>query len=204
MSKNIFFRVRKFLWVTMAAICFGPLVANTAELNDVKAADEITVDGKKLVLNGMGLRKVTKLGFPIKVYIGELYVENKSKDTDAILSSESPKVLIMHFLLGLDRNQLIEAFQQGFENGCYIACDRRNDQWQLLAPHIVSMRRGNELKFVFYKDKLELSSDRPGTEKVVIATPVEMATALSHNILSMFINAKRPPTEEFRRGLLGL
>ncbi len=189
---------------TAAMTLVGLDASIAAELNGVKAADEFTVDGKKLVLNGMGVRKVSKFGFPIKVYVGELYTEQKSKDSDAILKSDGVKVLIMHFLVSLDRNQLVEAFQVGLENGCYINCEKHSAQWGLISSNIVSMRQDNEIRFTFFKDKLEISSNGPNAKTAMLAAPAELAGALSHNLLSMFINSKKPPTEEFRKGLLGL
>lgn len=188
----------------LTLILMGFQITRAGALGDVKAPDEITVEGKKLVLNGMGYRVVEKFGFDIKVYVGELYTEQKTKDSEAIIKSEGPRVVVMHFLVSLDRDKLLEAFQAGLENGCYLECDKRSAQWALLSPKIVSMRQGNELRFVFHNDKLEVIADGPNAEKVMLDTPADAAKALSHNLLSMFINSKKPPTEALRRGLLGL
>ena len=53
---------------------------------DVTLPDEVTIDGKKKVLNGMALRKVRKFGIPVKVYVGGLYLDEKSQDSEAILN----------------------------------------------------------------------------------------------------------------------
>jgi Chalcone isomerase-like len=191
-----------FFAIVAIGLCLGALSVRSfaAELDGVKLPDDVTVDGKKLPLNCLGLRKVTKFGFPVKVYVAGLYLEKKSSDSDEILKSDDTKVILMHFVRGLDRDQLIEAFQSGIENGCYIDCDKRNAQWSLLSPLVVSVRQNNELKFTFYKDKLGYDVNGPNEKHAVASEPA--ATALSHNLLSMFINKKKPPTEEFRKGLL--
>ncbi len=188
--------------LAMATILFLHSASEAAELKGVKLDDQTTVAGKTLLLNGMGLRTVTKFGFPIKIYVGALYLEKKSSNTDEILKSKGVKVLVMHFLYGLDRNQLVEAFQTGLENGCYVECEKRNEQWTLFSPQIVSMRNDNEIRFTFYDDKVDVNSNGPNAKHEMLTEAA--AGALSHNLLSMFINAKKPPTEDLRKGLLSI
>ena len=71
--------------------------------------DTLTVAGKTLKLNGMGLRK--KAFF--KVYVGGLYLEAPSSNAAAILAADAPKALTMHFLRSVDREKLVEAYREG-------------------------------------------------------------------------------------------
>ena len=59
--------------------------ASAAQLQGVQMPDQVQVEGKTLVLNGMGIRKATI--FHVKVYIAGLYMEKKSADPKAILGS---------------------------------------------------------------------------------------------------------------------
>ena len=93
---------RATLFVLAAAALAAVVPARPAaakELAGVTMPDTLTVAGKTLKLNGMGLRK--KMGF--KVYVGGLYLEAPSSDAKAILAADAPKALKMHFLRSVDR-----------------------------------------------------------------------------------------------------
>ena len=85
--------------------------AVAGELAGATLPDTLKAGEKTLKLNGLGLRK--KAIF--KVYVGGLYLESPSKSAEAILASDQAKAIRMHFLRNLTRAQLVEAFQEGFE-----------------------------------------------------------------------------------------
>lgn len=171
----------------------------SAVLNDVKMSDNITVEAKNLILNGMGLRKVHKFGIPVKVYVAGLYLENKNRDAEALVKNDEIKKLVMHFLRPVDRDVLIDSFRASYNDGCYLDCDKKGPQFSKLAENIVSVRKDNEMAFTFYKDKIEINTNGPNAKKATVND-----ANLSRNMLSLFINKKKPPTEELRKGLLGL
>lgn len=76
--------------------------------------DTVTVAGKKLVLNGMGLREATV--FKVDVYVAGLYLETKSSDGAAILASKQIKRIHLQFKRDVDRDEISEAWDDGFEN----------------------------------------------------------------------------------------
>jgi chalcone isomerase-like protein len=78
--------------------------ANAATLAGVELPDTITVDGSTLVLNGIGLREATALR--VKVYVGGLYLEQRSSDPTTVIDSRQPKVVTMKFLRDIDRGRL--------------------------------------------------------------------------------------------------
>lgn len=86
-----------------------PLVAG--EVAGVKMPDTVTVEGKTLKLNGMGLRK--KLMF--KVYVAGLYVETPTRAPEAIVSSDQIRRMDLHVLRNLKASQVTEAIEEGFE-----------------------------------------------------------------------------------------
>ncbi len=196
--KNILVFALSLSFAFIATLGFACSV-HAAELNDVKMADSTTVDGKTLNLNGLGLRKVTKFGIPVKVYVGALYVEKKTKDSAALVKSDEVKKLILHFVRNVDRDVLADGFRASYDDGCFTECDKKGDQFALLKPHIVSVRQDNEIAFTFYKDKIEIDTNGPNAKKQIIND-----ANLSRNMLSLFINEKKPPTEDLRKGLLGL
>ncbi len=84
--------------------------ARAGEVAGVKMPDTITVDGKVLRLNGMGLRK--KLIF--NVYVAGLYLENQSRDAAGVISSDQIKSVHLHVLRSLSSSQLAESISEGF------------------------------------------------------------------------------------------
>jgi hypothetical protein len=89
----------------------GTVPAAAAELAGAKLPDTMTVGGKTLKLNGLGLRK--KAIF--KVYVGGLYLEAPSKDAAAVLAADAPKAVTMNFLRSIEKAKLVEAYKEGFE-----------------------------------------------------------------------------------------
>jgi hypothetical protein len=82
------------------------------EKEGITIPDKMTLAGKELVLNGMGVRRATF--FNIKVYVGGLYVSQKSTDAKAILEQPLPKYITMNFLRDVDSDSLTDAWKEGF------------------------------------------------------------------------------------------
>lgn len=98
-------------------ISFAPVLisapARASKKEGVTMADQANVAGKTLVLNGMGVREATV--FNVNVYVAGLYLEQKSSDPSAILGSAGAKQLVMHFVRDVERADLVDAFDSGFE-----------------------------------------------------------------------------------------
>ena len=73
---------------------------------DVDFADDMKIGEKKLLLNGVCLRKVRRLGMHFEVYVGGLYVQKKSADADVLLSQPGPKFLPVAKILALSHFSL--------------------------------------------------------------------------------------------------
>lgn len=85
----------------------------SAEKADVTVPETMELAGKTLVLNGMGIRRATWLN--IKVYVGSLYVSEKSQDPNKILDQDYPKHISMNFVRDVDKDSLIGGWNEGFE-----------------------------------------------------------------------------------------
>ena len=88
------------------------LPALAREVAGVQVPDSVTVDGKALALNGAGLR--SKIF--IKVYVGALYLEQKSSDPAAIIAANGAWRVVMTFKRDVDKAAILGAFKDGFEN----------------------------------------------------------------------------------------
>lgn len=91
----------------------APPPAEAASKGGVTMPDSVQVDGKTLVLNGLGIREATVLN--VDVYVAGLYLEAKSKDAKAIIEADAPKRIAMKFVRDVDKADLTEAFEDGFK-----------------------------------------------------------------------------------------
>ena len=88
-------------------------VTPAAELSGVFVDDEIqTPEGQTLILNGIGLREK----FWVDVYVGSLYLPDKSSDVAEILSTPGPWRLQLDFIYKeVSRDKLVQGWREGFE-----------------------------------------------------------------------------------------
>jgi len=169
-----------------------------ATVDEVTMEDATQIGDKKLVLNGIGTRKVVRFGIPVKVYVGGLYLEKKSSNSAEIINSTAVKKLVMHFVRAVDRDSLVDSFRTGYQNNCQFECDNMG-LFTMMKDAIVSVRKDNQIIFTFSGDTVNMESTGPNAKKADLKNP-----ALVKNILAIFINEKSPPTPEFRKALLGL
>jgi long-chain acyl-CoA synthetase len=83
-----------------------------AEVAGVRIDDKTQAGGQELVLNGAGLR--TK--FFIKVYVGALYVAQKTNSPAAILDNPAPRRMVLRMLREMDADSLYGALDEGLRN----------------------------------------------------------------------------------------
>ena len=82
--------------------------AMATEVAGVALADEASVGGQVLVLNGAGLSSK----FFFKIYVGSLYLPQRVGDVASVLA-KSPRRIQMNFLRNLTVNQLVDAVVGG-------------------------------------------------------------------------------------------
>lgn len=92
-------------------LAFAAQAAQALEVAGVKVEESAELAGKKLLLNGAGLRK--KVFF--KVYVGALYVEQRSGDPAALVAADAPRLVRLHMLRELDKESVLKAFREGIE-----------------------------------------------------------------------------------------
>jgi hypothetical protein len=95
------------------AVLLAALPAAAVEVAGVKVPDSVQVDGKTLLLNGAGLR--TKSMFKVKVYVGALYVTQRSTDAAAVVALDAPKVIRLTLLRNVDKSSMLGALKDGIE-----------------------------------------------------------------------------------------
>ncbi|MBN8508246.1 MAG: chalcone isomerase family protein [Burkholderiales bacterium] len=98
---------------TMMAMALVPWLAaplRAAEVGGVKLAEQASVDGKTLVLNGAGIR--TKLVF--KVYVASLYLTAKANTLAGVMAS-NPRRVQLNLLRDLSADDLAGALADGID-----------------------------------------------------------------------------------------
>jgi len=170
---------------------FFTLSLSAATLDGINFADKVNVDGKELVLNGIGIRKATIL--KIKVYYGALYLDSKTKDPAAFLSASSPKQIVMHFVREVEAKKLRDAFNEGMEaaNSNYASYKVMMEKFNSLIPDVV---KNDQIILNFLADGVTVTSKGKTSEKIGNG---EFSKALL-NI--WFTN---PRDEQLKNGLLG-
>lgn len=106
--------MKKILTGVLGLICLlSILPASAVELAKVTIPDQINQAGSdtRLVLNGAGIR----YKFVFKIYIGALYLPEKTTQAEEVLSSTGPKRILMHFLYDkVAKKDLDKAWLEGF------------------------------------------------------------------------------------------
>ncbi len=83
------------------------------EVAGVNVPEQITLDNATLELNGAGIR--TKFFFDI--YIGALYLPQKTKEAATAINMDGPKRVLMHFLYKkVEKEKIIEGWNDSFES----------------------------------------------------------------------------------------
>jgi len=185
--------MRKTIAVTaLVAFLFAPLLTNAATLAGVTLPDSTQVAGKTLVLNGVGLR--TK--YFVKVYVAGLYLEQKSSDANAIMKSDAPRRLVMHFVRDVSKGQMTDAFQEGFEKNSPEAVKSMKADIDRLLGAVTDIKEGQEMVFTYVPGTGTTMSIN-GEDKFTIADP-----AFAPVVFSLWLGPK-PPNADLKKGLLG-
>ena len=181
---------------TLALLCSLILALPLAakELKGVTSPETLTVAGKEVKLNGMGLRK--KAIF--KVYVASLYVEAPSKDAAVILAADAIRKVEMAMLRDLEKGKIADAVRDGFSKNAgagLAALQARLDKFIAVIP---DLKEGEKLSITYVPGKGTSISGNDGVEKIAVEGK-DFADAL----FSVWIG-KEPVSESLRDGMLGI
>ena len=184
MSKTV------FVLILAGASLITPAWA--AEKKGVKMPDQITDQGHTLVLNGLGVRKVTI----VSVYVAGLYLERPTHSPDEIVKSSGPKRLLLHFVMNVSQGQIRDAWSGGFAKNCTTDCNAFSAELQTLNDWMTDMKNGDEVAFGLSGDAITVSVN--GAQKGTIRKD-----GLPQRFLTIFVGPN-PPNKGLKDGLLGL
>ena len=181
-------RIALALSLTLAAVA-----AEARTVAGVNLPDTVSVNNQTLVLNGAGIRKK----FLIKVYVGGLYLVAKQGDAAAIIASDSPRRMLMHFLYGVSKSQISEAWEEGLSDNTPNASAEVKANFNKLVSWMEPIDKGKQLVFTYV----------PGTGTIVEVNGVAKGTlpgkATADAIVATWIGPKPGPGDDFKKDVLG-
>jgi long-chain acyl-CoA synthetase len=189
--------------ITSTSIRHAALVAalltvpglHAAEVAGVKVDDSIKVGSSELVLNGAGLR--SKLF--IKVYVGALYVGQRTGTPNAIYDSPQPRRMVMRMLRDLDADTLSSALDDGLTSNHSPAelaqLKAQADQLAGIMKGIGKAREGDTLAIDFSADGIAVSLNGEPRGKIAGA-------GFAKALLKVWLGDK-PVDASLKKALLG-
>jgi hypothetical protein len=167
---------------------------SSAVCNGVTVPDSVKIGDSDLVLNGMGIRKMTML--QVKVYVGSLYLPKKSKNASRILRTDQPWQLVLRFLRDVDESDMSDALEEGSTKAA-------GNKLVALTQHIGTLKAST----VAFKEGQYLSFANDPTNGVAVDVngaggPTIRGADFSLALLSMWIGAEARDAG-LRAGLLG-
>ncbi len=186
---------RTRVWGVMGVIwaLFAVGAASAAELVGITMPESISVGEKTLVLNGLGLREATFLKFD--VFVGGLYLEQKTRDPEEVIQSQQTKQVVMHFVRKVDADDLRKAWTKGFEKNVGENLATLSDRIDQLNGWMAKMQVGNRMTLTFEHGNVDVNVK--GSKRGAISGE-DFARAM----LSIWFGPK-PPNEGLKHGMLG-
>lgn len=174
------------------ALALAAASAGAAEVAGVRFDDRVTVDSQALVLNGTGVRSK----FFIKVYAAGLYLPAAARDGARVLAADQPRRTVMHFLYGVEKGQMCEAWDDALEANTPNASADVEQKFATLCSWMEDVEDGERMVFTYVPGTgttVEVGGEAKGT---IPGKPFADA------LWAAWIGDK-PATKDLREGLLG-
>lgn len=185
-------------WLTLLALVAMTVGfttnASAAECEGVKYANSIKVAGKKLVLNGLGIREATFM--QVDVYVAALYVDKKSKSPKKLLDMSTPKRLVLHFVRDVDKSDIIEAYKESFHKAPKATQKKLKPEFDKLVSWMSSIKEGQKQVYTYI----------PGKGMEVKLKGKVYGVVKGADTAKFFLNiwlGPNPPNSGLKTGLLG-
>ena len=175
----------------LAAFLAAP--SGAGELSGVTLPDSIEIEGQKLILNGMALRKVAI----VKVYVAGLYVPERVTTGEAVLDADAPRRVVMSWLRSGGKERICDGWYEGLEANTPNAPAEVHAQFDELCSWMPDAEKGD--KFVFhYKPGMGTGVVINGERKGAIE-----GKAFADALWRVWIGDNPGPGQKFKKDLLG-
>lgn len=180
---------RLFLSLLLTLALSAPAMAG--ELEGVTMPDNVSVNGKSLVLNGMGLRKKAF----IKVYVAGLYLPQKIQGARPIIESDTERRIVMDFLRNVGAGKIQGAWTDGLKNNTANPSEELKQKFATLNTYMADMNKGSKMTFTYV----------PGTGTTINVNGSNKGTIAGKDFADSLwkcLIGPNPPGEEFKAGLV--
>jgi len=186
--------MKKLVFAIALCLSLASTSAIAKKKGGVTMPNSKTIAGKKVVLNGMGIREATV--FNVDVYVAGLYLEKKSRSTKEVVNSDQVKQIHLKFVRDVDRSDITKAWRESF---------RRNagkKHYSKIKAHVAKLngwmtkiKDGGSLTFTYVPGKgtsVAVNGSKKGTINDVFFSRV---------LIGVFVD--RAPNSGLKKGLLG-
>lgn len=182
------------VWLALAALLAGGAVpAAAAELDGVSLPDSVTVAGRHLVLNGIGLRTYSILG--VHIYVAGLYLERRNADPDAILRSPEVKFIDVRFQRDVGADDARKSWRRGLQDNCPQPCHLAPQEVEQFLAAVPAVQKGDTGALLFTPRGLDVTFN--GRPYGTVPDP-----AFAQAVLATFLGPA-PASPGLKRALLG-
>ena len=175
-------------------LCCLPLTAFALEVAGVAFPERLALDEQELVLNGVGLREYGILG--IDVYVAALYLPARETDATRILEAQALRVVRMHLLRDVSRDDTLRAWDVYFTKNCLAPCTLPAAAISAFHELLPDTRSDDIQTYRFFPDHVAIDLNGTLLGRV-------RGAAFSRLLLSTWIG-EAPTTEKLKAELLGI
>lgn len=181
------------LVIAAALLAGGAAPSASAELDGVALPDVATAAGRRLVLNGIGLRTYSVVR--VHIYVAGLYLEQRSGDPDAILRSPGVKLIEVRFLRDVGADDARRSWREGLHANCVDPCRLSPQQVEQFLAAVPAVHRGDSGTLLFTPRGLDVAFN--GRAYGTVPDP-----SFAHVVLATFLGSA-PASPDLKRALLG-
>ena len=182
----------KYILICLFTLCLAS-PASGGQIGDVTLPDQLTVGQSSLALNGLGMRTFAFFD----VYAAGLYLASPSTDANAVLASDAPRAMTMHFLRSVEAEKITKAWLEGLAANTPVADASLQERFATLGAMMETMNKGETLECLY---------DPAGGTSVMVKGRLKGVIPgkdFSDALLACWIGPKPGPGEKFKAGLLG-
>ncbi|MEX1246614.1 MAG: chalcone isomerase family protein, partial [Thermoanaerobaculia bacterium] len=153
----------------------------------------VSVNGKKLLLNGSGLRR--RMG--VVVYAGDLYLEALTQDASVVVGEDQTRRLVLRVLLEkITKDQLASSFNKGFKENSPAAAGALKDSFQRFVSWLETVSAGDEIVITYV----------PGSGTALSIGPEMKGTIEGKDFADALFSiwfGPEPVDDDLKKGMLG-
>jgi hypothetical protein len=132
------------------SVLFGTALSMAApparEVAGVSMPEVVSVAGKELRLNGMGLVKKMFFG---DVYVAGLYLEKPTTDARTAIRADEAKRIVIVMLRNVSRKDFVDALKKGIMRNSGPEMPTLRARLDLLEKALPALKKGNVLDFTY-------------------------------------------------------